>query len=132
MAQGTDSASAMQTRRGHRVLLVEDHEPTRLALERLLLRRRYDVSMASSLAEARSFASGGDFDFLISDIGLPDGNGFDLMRELHERCGIRGIALTGYGSDKDIDRSREAGFAVHLTKPVSAQSLDKALAEINR
>ncbi len=132
VAQGTDSASAMQTRRGHRVLLVEDHEPTRLALERLLLRRRYDVSMASSLAEARSFASGGDFDFLISDIGLPDGNGFDLMRELHERCGIRGIALTGYGSDKDIDRSREAGFAVHLTKPVSAQSLDKALAEINR
>ena len=45
---------------------------------------------------------------------------------------IRGIALTGYGTEKDIDRSREAGFAVHLTKPISAQSLDRALAEVNR
>jgi signal transduction histidine kinase len=115
-----------------RVLLVEDHEPTRTTLSRLLQRRRYDVSTAASLAEARNQASENDFDFLISDIGLPDGTGFDLMRELRERGGIRGIALTGYGTEKDIDRSREAGFIVHLTKPISAQSLDKALAELHR
>jgi signal transduction histidine kinase len=115
-----------------RILLVEDHEPTRTTLTRLLQRRRYDVATAASLAEARSFAAEREFDFLISDIGLPDGTGFDLMRELHAQRDIRGIALTGYGTEKDIDRSRQAGFAVHLTKPISAQSLDKALAEIRR
>jgi signal transduction histidine kinase len=124
--------SAEPSPKPRRVLLVEDHEPTRTTLNRLLQRRHYDVAMAATLAEARTVAAGGEFDFLISDIGLPDGTGFDLMRELHDQRGIRGIALTGYGTEKDIDRSREAGFVVHLTKPISSQSLDKALAELQR
>jgi CheY-like chemotaxis protein len=72
------------------------------------------------------------FDLLISDIGLPDGTGFDLMKEMKERYDIRGIALTGYGMEEDIERSQNAGFLVHLTKPIQIQSLDKALADLQR
>jgi signal transduction histidine kinase len=115
-----------------RLLLVEDNESTRTTLMRLLRRRSYKVASAASLAEARELTSKGEFDYLISDIGLPDGTGFELMKEMRARRDVRGIALTGYGREEDIGRSREAGFAVHLTKPISVQSLDKALAELQR
>ena len=113
-----------------KILLVEDHEPTRRALEALLQRRRFDVVASASVAEARALAENNKFDLLISDIGLPDGTGFELMAEMKDRHGMRGIALTGYGMEEDIDRSREAGFVVHLTKPVVVQSLEKALAAV--
>lgn len=113
-----------------RVLLVEDHEPTRAALERLLRRRRCTVASAGTLAEARVLAKTQEFDFVVSDIGLPDGSGNDLMKELRQTYGLRGIAMTGYGMEQDIQRSRDAGFLYHLTKPVSVQSLDSALTGI--
>lgn len=113
------------------ILLVEDHEPTRAVLTQLLARRHYEVLTTSSLAEARSCASkdNGHFNLVISDIGLPDGSGYDLMDELRERYGLKGIALTGYGMEQDIVRGRHAGFVTHLTKPVRIESLDNALAE---
>lgn len=114
-----------------RVLLVEDHEPTRKTLEVLLQRRQYDVATSASVREARALASEQVFDLLISDIGLPDGSGFELMQELGERTGILGIALTGYGMEEDVERSRNVGFRVHLTKPINVQSLDHALAELS-
>jgi PAS domain S-box-containing protein len=110
-----------------RVLLVEDHEPTRTALAQLLRRRQYEVTTASSVAEALARAEGGNIDLLISDIGLPDGNGFDLMAKLQQRHSLKGIALTGYGMEQDIARSRAVGFMAHLTKPVRVQSLESAL-----
>jgi CheY-like chemotaxis protein len=114
------------------VLLVEDHEPTRTALTHLLARRNYEVKTAASLAEARILSQIHEFDVLISDIGLPDGNGFELMSELHLRNkDLQGIALTGYGTEQDIGKGRAAGFGIHLTKPIRAQSLDNALAEIS-
>ncbi|HEX2099351.1 MAG TPA: PAS domain S-box protein, partial [Candidatus Synoicihabitans sp.] len=116
--------------RATRVLLVEDHEPTRLTLAHLLTRRRFEVRSASSVAEARAIAARGQFDLLISDIGLPDGSGYELMAELSASQPIKGIALSGYGMDEDVARSRQAGFRQHLTKPVRVQSLDRALAEI--
>jgi DNA-binding response OmpR family regulator len=67
---------------------------------------------------------------LISDIGLPDGSGYALMKEFRERYGMVGISLTGYGMEEDVSRSREAGFMQHLTKPVRMQSLDAALSSI--
>jgi PAS domain S-box len=109
------------------VLLVEDHQPTCVALRELLARRGYQVTTAGTLAEAREAAEGGRFDFVISDVGLPDGNGCDLMAELRERLGLKGVALTGYGMDEDMLRSRAAGFVTHLTKPVSVQALERAL-----
>lgn len=113
-----------------KILLVEDHEPTRRALAALLQRRRFKVFTSASVAEARALAEHNKFDLLISDIGLPDGTGFELMAEMKDRHGMQGIALTGYGMEEDIDRSREAGFVVHLTKPVVVQSLEKALAAV--
>jgi PAS domain S-box-containing protein len=114
------------------VLLVEDHAPTRAAMERLLRRRRYRVLLAVSVAEARRAAAREKIDLVISDIGLPDGSGYALMAELQERHQIPGIALSGYGMEDDIAQSQAAGFAVHLIKPVGIQALDKALAIVAR
>jgi PAS domain S-box-containing protein len=113
------------------ILLVEDHEPTRSALAQMLTRRRYQVKTAASVAEARALSGRQQFQLLISDIGLPDGNGFELMKELRTaNANLKGIALTGYGMEEDIARSRNAGFASHLIKPVRVQSLEAALAEV--
>jgi len=112
------------------ILLVEDHEPTRTSLTQLLLRRHHKVAAAASMNEARALAEKQDFDVLISDIGLPDGNGADLMKELGSRSNLKGIALTGYGMEQDVAKSHSAGFAAHLTKPVRIESLDNTLAEI--
>jgi PAS domain S-box-containing protein len=111
------------------ILLVEDHEPTRSVLAHLLKRRRYQVHTAASLAEARTLSRSQDFHLLISDIGLPDGDGIGLMKELQEHNrALRGIALSGYGMEQDVARSLEAGFVSHLVKPVRIESLESALA----
>ena len=109
------------------ILLVEDHEPTRTTLASLLARRRYEVVAAANVTEARALAGTRKFDLLITDIGLPDGNGYDLMNELNKKNHLRGIALTGYGMEHDVARSENAGFDAHLTKPVRIQSLEAAL-----
>ncbi|HTO03983.1 MAG TPA: ATP-binding protein [Opitutus sp.] len=113
-----------------RILLIEDHAPTRLTLQQLLLRRNYEVVAAGSVAEARELMTREHVDFVISDIGLPDGNAYDLMAELRTKLGLTGIALTGYGMESDIARSHAAGFVIHLTKPLRVQSLDEALAKV--
>jgi CheY-like chemotaxis protein len=113
-----------------RLLLVEDNDSTRTALQKLLAARNFDVSAASSIAGAWALVADSKFDVLVSDIGLPDGDGFLLMRELKDRFGMSGIALTGYGLEDDFKLSKEAGFSVHLTKPVEASVLDEALASL--
>jgi CheY-like chemotaxis protein len=65
---------------------------------------------------------------LVSDIGLPDGSGDDLIRQLREKGHkFLSIALSGYGTEQDVARSRAAGFQVHLTKPVSPQDLQATI-----
>ena len=110
------------------ILLVEDHGPTRMALERLLQRRNFRVLVSATASEARRIAETERIDLVISDIGLPDGNGYDLMSELEERHHLKGIALTGYGVDGDSAPIRGSRFAVQLLKPVSMQALDAAIA----
>ncbi len=122
-------SSQPQVLRG-RVLLVEDHAPTRSTLQQLLMRRRYEVVAAGTVAEARMLMEKERVDFVISDIGLPDGNAYELMEELRATQGLTGIALTGYGMESDIARSHAAGFAIHLTKPLRVQLLDEALGKI--
>jgi len=125
-ANGGQSTHATRT---STVLLVEDHEPTRTALAKLLARRRCNVKTAGTVDEARRLFNTENFDLLISDIGLPDGSGYDLMQEARRRSEkIRGIALTGYGMDQDIMKSEAAGFVAHLIKPVRVESLENALA----
>ncbi len=123
------ASPAPQVLRG-RVLLVEDHAPTRATLEQLLLRRHYEVVSAGTMAEARALMEHERVDFVVSDIGLPDGNAYDLMAELRQKHGLAGIALTGYGMESDIARSHAAGFVIHLTKPLRVQLLDDALAKL--
>jgi CheY-like chemotaxis protein len=70
-------------------------------------------------------------DLVISDLGLPDAGGLDLMRELRRRGNnTPGIALSGYGQEEDIHRSREAGFAAHLIKPASPGRLIETIARV--
>ena len=110
------------------LLLVEDHAPTRTVLAQMLEGRGYRVISAGSVAEARACAAKElGIEVLISDIGLPDGNGYDLMTELSAAGPLHGIALTGYGMDHDLAASRRAGFSTHLTKPVRIQMIAEAL-----
>lgn len=124
------SAPVQATGKLMKILLVEDHQPTCAALVELLARRNFHVTAANTVAEARAASQKHDFDFVISDVGLPDGNGCDLMVELRAKYGLNGVALTGYGMDEDVNRSRAAGFVTHLTKPVSVHALDRALAVV--
>jgi two-component system CheB/CheR fusion protein len=110
-----------------RLLLVDDHEPTLQVLTRLLARAGHTVTAARSLAEARSAAAQDAFDAVISDLGLPDGTGLELMQTLRADHGLQGIALSGYGTDADLRRSLEAGFVTHLVKPVDMTELSRAL-----
>jgi PAS domain S-box-containing protein len=110
-----------------RLLIVEDHEPTMRVLTRLLNRAGHSTITAMNLAEARAAASSQHFDLVISDLGLPDGTGVDLMSHLHSSYGLRGIALSGYGTDDDLRRSEAAGFVAHLVKPVDFNDLKLAL-----
>jgi CheY-like chemotaxis protein len=120
---------AVKKKSGMRILLVEDHEPTRTAMSHLLTRRDCKVISATSVAEARALARRENFDLVVSDIGLPDGNGYTLMSELRDEFGLKGIALTGYGMEQDVKRGQNAGFVAYLIKPVRIESLEKALSD---
>lgn len=112
---------------GLRVLLAEDHDDTRDVLARLLGRRGYKVSAARDAEEARALAAHGTFDLLVSDMALPDATGCELLTQLNEKYGLRGIAMSGFGSDADLAQSKNAGFLAHLVKPIDAQALDDAI-----
>jgi two-component system CheB/CheR fusion protein len=113
-----------------RILLVDDHADTCAALERLLTLRGHSVAAAHSMRGALEIASAESFDLLISDVGLPDGNGMDLIRYLRAQRPIRGIAISGFGMDADISKSLEAGFSEHLVKPVKLEKLETAIARV--
>jgi CheY-like chemotaxis protein len=105
------------------VLVVEDHPDTRRVMVRLLAQMNLDVACAADVRSALQIAEQTRFDLLISDLGLPDGSGCDLMRQLKQRYALRGIALSGYASPADIHQSLAAGFDSHLTKPTTLQGL---------
>jgi len=116
---------------GLRILLVEDHLHTRLAMENMLRRRQHHVVAAVSQHEAVAAASRASFEFVISDIGLPDGDGYQLMTALRAlQPAIRGIALSGYGMESDVARSAAAGFSQHLVKPVTMPKLEAAITQV--
>ncbi|HEY3570062.1 MAG TPA: PAS domain-containing protein [Thermoanaerobaculia bacterium] len=117
-------------RPGRRVLLVEDHPDTLAAMAQLLELFGYTVRTADSVASALQAAEGERIDVVVSDIGLPDGSGLDLMRQLLARQPVRGIALSGFGMEEDLRKSREAGFEEHLTKPVDFAQLQRVLARV--
>jgi CheY-like chemotaxis protein len=114
-----------------RILLVDDHEDTNRAMGRLLRRLGYDVQTAGCVRDALSAAEKDPpFDLLISDIGLPDGSGLQLMEELLKRRPIKGIALSGFGMEEDVKKSKQAGFFEHLTKPINFKRLETAIRQL--
>jgi len=127
----TSSAPANgEQSRPRRILLVEDHPDSADTLSQLLAFHDYEVSVARTMQEAIDVADHGLFDLLISDIRLPDGSGLDLMRRLRSNRPIRGIAISGFGTEQDQRRSREAGYETHLTKPVDFNVLLGAIERV--
>ena len=129
-ASASGSAHPLPSGEGKKILLVEDHEATRSSLAHLLRRRGYVVVAVASKSAALHEAAQQQFGLVLSDIGLPDGDGFDLMRQLQKLHGLTGIALTGYGMEEDLARSSNAGFSAHLTKPINVQLLDRTLEDV--
>jgi CheY-like chemotaxis protein/anti-sigma regulatory factor (Ser/Thr protein kinase) len=109
------------------LLLVEDHEDTARVLRRILEQAGYKIAHAGTIAAARALAREWRFDLVISDLGLPDGTGLELMKSLREERGLTGIALSGFGTDDDLAASAAAGFAEHLIKPVDWPQLRAAI-----
>jgi signal transduction histidine kinase/CheY-like chemotaxis protein len=132
-ADGVDGGTPAPVRRkrgkltGRRVLVVDDHHDTCLGMKMMLERRGYQITLAHSAEQAVEKARTENFDLLISDIGLPDRSGYDLMRELGTSKGLRGIALSGFGMEHDVNKARQAGFSEHLTKPINFDRLEEAI-----
>jgi PAS domain S-box-containing protein len=114
-----------------RLLLVEDHTDTAKTLARLLRKDGYHVQTAHSVTAALELASATPFDLLVSDIGLPDATGYELMHQLKARYGLKGIAMTGYGMEEDLKKGREAGFSEHLVKPIDVARLQEAIRRVS-
>jgi signal transduction histidine kinase/ActR/RegA family two-component response regulator len=126
-ARTAKATTAPAEMRALRILLVDDHQDTCIALERLLVRRGHLVAATHNVRSAMEAAVRNRFDLLISDIALPDGTGTELMTWLRAISGIPGIAISGFGMNGDIEKSLEAGFAEHLVKPVKMEKLEAAI-----
>jgi signal transduction histidine kinase/CheY-like chemotaxis protein len=113
--------------RHRRVLLVDDHHDTCIGMKRMLERRGYEITVAHSADQAVEKVRTQDFDLLISDIGLPDRSGYELMREVRLSKNLPGIALSGFGTEQDVNQARAAGFSEHLTKPINFERLEKTI-----
>ena len=124
--RGGDCGGAKRPR--VRLLVVEDHVDTADLLRRLLGASGYDVKTAHTAGSAMDLVRRERFDLLISDIGLPDATGYQLMREIGAaRDAMKGIAMSGFGMDEDIRKSRDAGFSDHLVKPINMAQLEEAI-----
>ncbi|HST30178.1 MAG TPA: ATP-binding protein [Chthoniobacterales bacterium] len=130
-SSGDGASGVVATAKKLRLLLVDDHADTRGVLSRLLVKCGHEVMTADSAQKALEILDTGRFDALISDIGLPEVSGYELVRQAKRRQPLAGIALSGLGMDEDVRRSLEAGFDHHLTKPINFQDLESVLGKIS-
>ena len=130
MTEDTPMNQEVSNYRGRTVLVVEDHEDTRRVLSRALRRRGFGVTVAEGVESACEQYENVRPDLVICDLGLPDGTGWDALRRLKEFGPVKAIAMSGFGMEDDIQKSREAGFAAHLTKPVNFPHLENVLAAV--
>lgn len=128
----TTSQSSLQQPSSLSILLIDDHTDTLWSLSRLLKRHGHSVTTASNCAEAQEHSGQTVFDLIISDLGLPDGSGLDLIREIRKSRTTPAIALSGYGMESDVQKSTDAGFEAHLTKPIVFQSLLRTIAALTQ
>jgi CheY-like chemotaxis protein len=131
--QDRDSARIpLKSGKALRILLVEDHDDTRWTLSNLLTHFGHDLTVASSTQAALAIVAAKEFDVVLSDIGLPDGTGYEVISQAKLKRPLKGVALTGLGTEEDIRRGKEAGFDFHLTKPVDFHELRLVLDQIGQ
>jgi DNA-binding response OmpR family regulator len=111
-------------------LLVEDHENTLRILAAALRHRGHHVTAVGTMRSALETMEEVEVDLIVCDIGLPDGDGWQLMETLRARREVAGIAMSGFGSASDVKRSMAAGFASHLTKPFDPDELYAAIGSL--
>jgi PAS domain S-box-containing protein len=126
----TDSASPKHGSKRLRILLVEDHRDTRHALSRLLTHFGHQTSVANTIQSALEMLASRRFDVVLCDIGLPDGSGYEVISKAKRKGPIKAVAITGFGTDEDIRRSKEAGFDFHLIKPIDLDELQGVLDQV--
>ncbi|WP_124081775.1 hybrid sensor histidine kinase/response regulator [Pigmentiphaga humi] len=122
-----DRPAAVPEARPAAILLVEDNEDTAEAMQFLLAEYGYTVDVAENVSVARNSIDARRYDVLVSDMGLPDGDGLDVLRHYAPQPGQTAVALTGYGMEADVRRCLAAGFAAHLTKPLDINQLIQVL-----
>ena len=113
-----------------RLLIVEDHRDTASILGKLLADSGHAVKTATTAAEALKLAGEHAFDLVLSDLGLPDMTGYELMKQIKVRHRIKGIAISGYGMEEDFRRSEQAGFSDHLVKPLNFAQLEQSIRRV--
>jgi two-component system CheB/CheR fusion protein len=134
VSSGAQTSSAAGANGQHfSILIVEDHEDTARAISKLLAREGYTVRVERTIAGAMAYCSQSSqrIDLLIADITLPDGDGWELLRQLTQIClPFKAIAFSGHGMPDDLEKSKKAGFVEHLTKPVMFQDLLAAISRV--
>ncbi len=125
-----DSRASQKPAKSLRILLVEDHGDTRHALSRLLTHFGHQISVADNRQSALEIIASQKFDVLLCDIGLPDGNGYEVISQAKRRQPVKAVALTGFGTDEDVRRGKEAGFDFHLVKPIDFHELRNVLDKV--
>src|SRR5437868_2123135 len=126
---GANRGLGGKTSKPLRILLVEDHRDTRRTLSRLLTHFGHNVVTADNVEGAMSIMGLNNIDAVLCDIGLPDGSGYEVAAQAQANGKIKAIALTGFGTEQDVQRSKEAGFDFHLVKPINFQELQTILEE---
>ena len=113
-----------------RILVVDDHVDTARMLSRLLSWSGHVVRYATAFKSAVAAARAERFDLLLCDIGLPDGDGCDLLEQVTALYPVKAVAVTGYGMPGEIDRYKSAGFDACLLKPYDFEHMGQVIAEV--
>jgi CheY-like chemotaxis protein len=117
--------------RSKAILLVEDNADTLRILAQMFRKWGYTVRTADCVQSALAEAAKGPFDLLVSDLGLPDGSGLEIMHQVKNLYGISGVAISGFGTEDDIRQSHAAGFEEHLVKPVTINALRETVQRVS-
>lgn len=124
------TAESVEFKQPLRILVVDDHDDTRRVIANLLRANGHEVFSAINVATALEVLNAEPIDVLLSDIGLPDGTGYELIERAKLIQPLTGIALSGFGMAEDIARAFDCGFAHHMIKPVNFEQLESVLRRI--
>jgi DNA-binding response OmpR family regulator len=113
-----------------RILIIENHEVTAKFISLFLERSGHEVTVIPDGETALSRDDLANLDVILSDIGLPDVNGWDLMRQLRPRTRAYAVAMSGFGDESDVQRSLAAGYQYHLVKPFVPAALEEVLRNV--